>query len=281
MSLPNTGTSTVKTPEFQLVQGLRRTVVDNYGIGAISGDPGTGKTFAAQALRTTLRNNGVRTYWVDVSRGSKSNDMPRQLIKELHPNGSSEGTYFELSQRIDEELHDSGAVVFLDDAQYLSVGLDKARHLHQLGEYTWSMILVGDFELFDKLQSTGHLSTRVDAWVEFQPMTGRRLLTQVRKLHPIFDASTDKALMHADDVQCGGRMREWARLARTLTMAGHAKLTIEGFDVLSSLSMPRPRTREATRPKKDSAATVAARRRRQGAAEPFVTGGAQPQDQSA
>lgn len=119
-----------------------------------------------------------------------------------------------LTDDLQKHLHGTEHVVVVDEAHNLSVKrLQQLRYLHQQGEFTWTLILVG-VTIAEALFTASELRTRTEGLVLFSPLTGAELLVTLKQMHPLFASSSNDALRYVDSQYPQGCLREWARFLR-------------------------------------------------------------------
>ena len=224
-----TGACSVPTQPFQLAQiNLTRAVRLN-DIGVLSGPAGCGKTYALEHFLNTspVMTGRVRTYLEMPPKPAAKEFTVRLLTATVGSCDHRKAAYL-LTNELHDVLYGSNRVVVVDEAHNLGVlGLQSLRYLHQRGEFTWSLVLVGA-RIAEALSAgdVEELKSRAEGLVLFQPLTGAELLASLHKLHPLLTGAANDQLRYVDTQFGRGRFRNWAKFLRVaLELAPKLKTT--------------------------------------------------------
>ncbi len=208
----------VDTPQFRHAQAQLRRVVEIGGIAAISGEPGSGKTFSVDYfLHHSPVMDGRELIWLDSPRKPTTKAITIMLAVALGLKPNPAHSEYLLVEELMPSLRESNAVIVVDEAQELPTdGLQQLRYFHdrcfptRTGEPTgWPLILVGS-TVDRKLNAAQELASRVSAWVQFGRLEPRELLAGLRAWHPLLTEMDPKLLLAIDERQCRGNWRNWA-----------------------------------------------------------------------
>lgn len=207
--------STVRTRTFKTAQVVLRDVVNRNGITAVYGKPGNGKTFAVDHF---LNHDPVMSdrawHWLDMPPTPAIKEVTQRLLAGIGVPFDRRDTQYQLTDDLIPALE--GRVVVLDEAQNLTgPGLQQVRYLHDRGNGSWSLVLVGS--TVDKtLSGAAELSSRVSGWVRFEHMDQRVLLGALRGWHPVMTQLDPSLLLEIDEDYAHGNWRQWAQFLAAL-----------------------------------------------------------------
>ena len=228
----------VPTKQFQKAQlGLAATVRSN-DIAAVYGPPGSGKTHAVRHfINHDPGMTGRRAHWLQMSYRPSPKELAYRLTEQLGANPRGR-TQYELVDFIVDHLRDSHDVLVIDEAHHLpSAGLQQLRYLHDRGESSWSLVLVGS-DIGKALNSAGELRSRVSAAMAFTPLTDQDLVIALRQLHPALDALGNATLRDIDSKFPRGNFRDWVHFTQHATrLAGGKAITPQVIAATLSLCM--------------------------------------------
>jgi hypothetical protein len=209
--------STVTTRTFKKAQLLLGKTVALNDIAAVSGPPGCGKTFAVDHfVHHHPAMAGRSWHWLEMPPKPTTKEVTQRLMRGLGVPFHRTATEYELTEDLVPILAGTGPVVVIDEAQNLkSDGLQQLRYLHDRGEWTWTLILVGS-TVDRALAGAAELSSRVSAWVRFAPLTETPLLAALQAWHPVLAAMDPALLLRIDEVHARGNWRYWAQFLRAL-----------------------------------------------------------------
>jgi DNA transposition AAA+ family ATPase len=213
-----TEVAAVETAPFTKAQLLLGRTVRLNDIIAISGPPGCGKTFAVDHfLRTHPVMSDRVWHWLEMPPQPTTKEVTQRLLRGLDVKFRRGDTEYELTEELVPHLTGSHAVVVIDEAQNLkSNGLQQLRYLHDRGEWTWTLVLVGS-RVDQALSGAAELSSRVSSWVKFEPLSDTAtLLKALRAWHPAVAALSPEVLLRVDELHARGNFRNWAQFLRAL-----------------------------------------------------------------
>lgn len=198
------GATPVLTELFEAVQEFGRQVLALAGILLILGPSGTGKTYAADTLCSSLEVPIVKLHLGSRARGF---EVLRTLLEQLGLPSTSTGRL--LLQEAREALHDRRLVIYVDEAHQLNAeALQQIRYLFDQRGTRFALVMTAvDFN--SAYASTPELATRITRQVDFGPMKGAALLASLKDHHPILRATDDEVLRHLDRFAGMGTWRRW------------------------------------------------------------------------
>jgi DNA transposition AAA+ family ATPase len=209
--------ASVPTKAFRKAQlGLAATVRSN-DIAAVYGPPGSGKTHAVRHFISHAPvMTGRRSHWLQMSYRPTPKELAYRLTAEMGANPRGR-TQYELVDLIVEQLKGSNDVLVIDEAHHLpGAGLQQLRYLHDRGNSSWALFLVGS-DIGKALKSAGELRSRVSAAMSFGPLTDDDLIVALRRLHPSLDALSNATLRDIDDKFPRGNFRDWVHFTQHAT----------------------------------------------------------------
>jgi hypothetical protein len=211
----------LETIGFKMTQHVAADAVSDGEIAAFTGRAGLGKTFAVDHA---ARHSDLPWVWAQIGPSPRPKEVTARLLKAIF--GSfQDGTLYELTDLLVEELASDPRIVVIDDAQNLDKdGLDQIRLLHDLGASGFPLFLVGGEGCADKLASDPQLADRVGGWVKFKPIPSDQIVSLLSEYHPFFEATDPELLAKLDSAYAKGVLRRWARLLKsTLRLAAKTK----------------------------------------------------------
>lgn len=230
------GVAEIPTPQFKRAQAQLRRVVSIGGIAAISGRPGSGKTFSVDYfLHRDPVMAGKPFLWIEPSVNATTKALAIILCRELDVKVSNRDSEFIVVEELMPALRESNAVIAVDEAQRLSTGcLQQLRYFHDRCFPTrpgdpsgWTLLLSGS-SVDRSLGSAAELASRVAAWVRFDKMESKELLQALRAWHPLLAQMDPRLLLLIDQQRCQGVWRDWAQfLAAYIDAHGRAPATTD------------------------------------------------------
>lgn len=198
------GAARVLTEPFEAVQRFGQQVLALAGILLIVGPSGTGKTYAADTLCSSL---GVPVVKLHLGSRARGFDVLRSLLEELGLPSTSNGRL--LLQEARDALIGRVLVIYVDEAHRLNAeALQQIRYLFDQHGMRFALVMTGvDFK--EAFASTPELATRITRRVCFAPMKGAELVASLKRHHPILAATEDETLRHIDRYACRGVWRLW------------------------------------------------------------------------
>jgi hypothetical protein len=201
-----TGAAVVSTESLLLADVAIRDAVDEFGICALMGDAGLGKTFAMQSVLRGLRY---------VALSFPSEPTPRENVAVLYEavTGRDAGrmTRYSLERALKQALCRSQIIV-VDEAETLTVAcLSQLRQLHEDPSTKFALVLIGDATCRATIKSDPRLASRIDASVDFHPMTEADVLAGMPGYHAIYAEVPGDLLLRINQEYAMGRFRLWAK----------------------------------------------------------------------
>jgi DNA transposition AAA+ family ATPase len=216
------GATRILTEPYQAVQEFGRQVLALAGILLIVGPSGTGKTFSADSLCSTL---GVPIVKLHLGAKARGHEVLRALLEQLGLPTTSNGRL--LLQEAREALIGRKLVIHVDEAHRLNAeALQQIRYLFDQHGMRFALVMTAvDFK--DAFASTPELATRITRQVDFAPLRGAELLASLKAHHRILAATDDEALRHLDRLACRGVWRRWENVL--VTAAGYGATSSSGI----------------------------------------------------
>lgn len=207
--------STVGTHTFRKAQAVLREVVNRNGITAVYGQPGNGKTFAVDHFLNHDPAMAHRAWhWLDMPPTPAIKEVTQRLLTGIGVDFDRRDTQYQLTDDLIPALE--GRVVVLDEAQNLTApGLQQVRYLHDRGNGSWSLVLVGS-TVDRTLSGAAELSSRVSGWVKFEHMGQQALLGAVMDWHPVMRQLDRSLLLDIDESYAHGNWRQWGQFLAAL-----------------------------------------------------------------
>jgi hypothetical protein len=158
----------VATRSFQLTQVTLARVVHYNDIGVLSGPPGCGKTYALEAfLAKAAAQAGHEYSYLEMPVARAVKEFNFRMLNAILGGCDDKQTNYQLTDQLAATLHGNNRIVVVDEAHNLNVkGLQRLRHLHQTGEFTWTLILAGA-TIAQSLFGAEELKSRADGLVMF------------------------------------------------------------------------------------------------------------------
>lgn len=210
------GINIVHTDQYRVCQIQLERAVNLKLIAAVHGSAGHGKTFAVdQHIRNlATRPQPPRVAWVEIPHRPRGKTLPVRILEALHGQADDEQTEDRLLIETVESLAEADTVLVVDEASHLRIdGLHQVKHIYDNTNRDTprlSVVLVGGYELPNRLAEDPQLESRVAAWAGFRPLEGAELYDALDQYHPIF-AHTDEAILEDIDRRaCKGSFRTWA-----------------------------------------------------------------------
>jgi hypothetical protein len=222
-----TGATAVPTTAYAMAQYNLARVLRHQDIGVLSGPAGCGKTFALEDfLHHAPAMTGRQYTYLEMSPEPAAKEVTVRLLTAVVGGCDARLPAYLLMDELVAALDGSSRVVVVDEAHNLGVrGLQRLRYLHQRGEFSWSLILVGA-TIAEALFGADELRSRCEGLVVFAPLEGAELLATLKALHPLLAASSHDALRHVNAQFGHGRLRNWAKFLRlALELAPKLKVT--------------------------------------------------------
>ena len=216
------GATRILTEPFQAVQEFGRQVLALGGILLILGASGTGKTYAADTLCSSL---GVPVVKLHLGSRARGLEVLRALLEQLGLPSTSTGRL--LLEEAREALHGRRLVIYVDEAHQLNAeALQQIRYLFDQRGARFAVVMTA-VTFKGVYASTPELRTRVSRQVDFAPLRGAELLASLRGHHPILAGTHDDVLRHIDQYACRGVWRMWETVL--LTAAGYGATATTGI----------------------------------------------------
>jgi hypothetical protein len=244
--------STAHTTAFRHAQIALGQALHHRDIGVLSGEPGSGKTYALEAFLGSPAMDSHSSTWLDMPPKPAAKEVLVRTLQAVTGSANPRCTQYELTDTLVEVLRGSDHVLVIDEAHHLpGAGLQQLRYLHTQCEFTFTLLLAGS-DLASAMGRAPELRSRVESIVVFAPMNSEDLLPTLRSWHPLLAASPSAELRRIDQIWGRGNFRAWAKFLRTAielaavthtdtltTTLTDSVLTILGADGWSTPKSPR------------------------------------------
>jgi len=199
----------VQTPRFLLAMDNMRGVILRCAITVLWGDSGHGKTIAGRAAFEGLAVE--RRCWIKLTTRPNPRVITNTILHKLTGVEHDE-TRWELARTLGRELARSPVVIFVDEAQNLSIEtIEFLRWLHEEHPGRFALILIGGAQLHGRLSRSPQLMRRVFQPTRFKPLDPRHLDGYLRTFHPIYANAQPQLIAHIDQRHCQCNFGFWAR----------------------------------------------------------------------
>lgn len=202
---------TVDTTAYRTAQITCAAAVRHGSIAVLYGPAGCGKTYALEAFLASVDRPVVAI-------SAAPRPSPKQIFEELliELTGTVDAmTTSKLRRHCIEILAEVRPLVAIDEAQNLTtLWLRQLRSLHDEGQRSWPLLLVGGRDCLRRLDESPALKSRAALRVEFAPLSGEVLFTTLAALHPVLARTPQRLLAQIDERYGRGNLRNWSELCR-------------------------------------------------------------------
>lgn len=209
------GGNLVHHDAFDAAINRTRLTISANSIGVLDGEPGSGKSTAAQMAARSL---GFPTVYLTMPANPSQSHLLRELAGEWvgkkFANGARQG---ELQEALKDRLVSEPLLLIIDEAQLLKRrGLSILQYLHDAAGWSFPMLLVG-YQVKRLLETElDTLDSRVGFTTYFQRLSGERLYEYLDALDTRLSQTDRLVLQHLNDRYAGGCLRNWGHIVATL-----------------------------------------------------------------
>jgi len=207
------GANVVNTPDFALALENMRYVRRRHAISLFFGDPGVGKTIAAQAVADSFGDGEGCVVKLTSAPNPRmlANAILERLTGVLH-----DETRWDAARTLKHELEERPRMVIVDEAQ--NAGLDCIewlRWLHEEVPGRLTLLLVGGPQVRARVMRSPQLTRRIFQPTAFRTLPARSVLATIRSFHPMYQHADDELILDIDRRHCHGNFGHWAQLSVT------------------------------------------------------------------
>lgn len=180
---------------------------------AVTGDPGTGKSFAAgQALDAVLESRPELTaVWLELA----SSVRGATLAKELYPQlvgapPPKNALLLDMRNDMAYELARTPRILVLDEAQHVTTeAMQLLRWLYDRPDAKFALTIVATPKLWRRIPP--ELESRITTDIRIERINDDQAPILLAGYHPIFTTAEPELLAHLNRTQARGEFRWWAK----------------------------------------------------------------------
>jgi DNA polymerase III delta prime subunit len=207
------GAHVVNTANFALALENMRYVRRRHAISLFFGDPGVGKTTAAQAIAESFDEGEGCVVKLTTAPNPR---MIANAILERLTGVAHDETRWEAARTLTHELQERPRMVIIDEAQ--NAGLDCIewlRWLHEEVPGRLTLLFVGGPQVRARVMKSPQLTRRIFQPTGFRALPAASVLATIRSFHPMYEAVDDELILDVDRRHCHGNFGHWAQLSIT------------------------------------------------------------------
>lgn len=206
------GASLLVTPYWAMAREGVLDAAAHHAITALTGPPGTGKTFLLDSVTPALDQPVLR---IEPHDDPTMRSITIQMLEQL--TGDEVRGSRHLNVRPLLECLRTPRVVMFDEAQRLNKRcLDHLRYLHDHADTRFTLVLAGGEGCWSVLCSEPQLKRRIWRPAFFKPLSGEEIQTLMPKFHPVWN--TDPEVLDVINNSFGeGLLGNWASITKTAT----------------------------------------------------------------
>ncbi len=207
------GAQVVRTADFALALENMRYVRRRRAISLFYGDPGVGKSVAAQAVASTFCDGEGCV--VNLTTRPNPRMLANTILERLTGVWHNE-TRWDGARVLKHELEDRPRMVVIDEAQNLSLEcIEWLRWLHEEVPGRLTLLFVGGPQVRGRLLRSPQLARRIFQPTAFHALPASSVLAAIRAFHPIYERAADDLITDIDRRHCEGNFGHWAKLSVT------------------------------------------------------------------
>ena len=207
------GANVVNTPDFALALENMRYVRRRHAISLFFGDPGVGKTTAAQAIADSFGDGEGCV--VKLTHAPNPRMLANAILERLTGVFHDE-TRWEAARTLTLELRERPRMVIVDEAQ--NAGLDCIewlRWLHEEVPGRLTLLFVGGPQVRARVMRSPQLTRRIFQPTAFRALPATAVLATIRSFHPMYEDASEELILDVDRRHCHGNFGHWAQLSVT------------------------------------------------------------------
>lgn len=207
------GANVVNTPDFALALENMRYVRRRHAISLFYGDPGVGKSIAAQAVAEQFAPGDGCV----VNLTTRPNPrLLANLILERLTGVDHDETRWDSARTLKRELQERPRTVIVDEAQNAGLEcIDWLRWLHEEAPGRLTLLLVGGPQVRAVLMRSPQLVRRIFQPTAFRALPAAAVLATIRSFHPMYLDAADELILDTDRRHCHGNFGHWAQISVT------------------------------------------------------------------
>lgn len=212
--------------ELRMLEAVR-----DWTLMLVTGDPGTGKSFATgraveRALSTYPK---LQPVWLEMAGSTRGRALAQDLIPQITGSYARPGaTLRDLRQELTIDLAQEHRVIVVDEAQLVTLeALQLLRWLHDRTDARFALVIVGTEKLEHRLPP--EISSRVQSHVRFGRITDAQAPGLLAAYHPIFDGADPAMISRINRLEARGEIRWWAKFL----VRGHRYVARSGETILT------------------------------------------------
>jgi hypothetical protein len=206
------GASVLHTRYLLLTERAITEIMAIFGMGAIVGPAGLGKTFAVSYALESFVGDFVR---LTFDTGATPKLVGDRLMRKI--TGRGPGRSHSLTQeQLLEVLAEKPRLIVIGEAQNLNKScFETLRYLHDNDDTTFALLFDGGDGAWDVLKKERMLRSRIDTRIAVMPLEPEDVVDLLPNYHPIYVGSDPELLLAVDKALARGRLREWAKFTHT------------------------------------------------------------------
>jgi len=206
------GASVLLTRHLLFTEKAIKDIMRYYGMGAIVGPAGLGKTFAVSHALESFVGDVIK---VTFDTGATPKLVADRLMVTL--TGRRAGrTKYEIAEEMLSVLAEKPRLVVIGEAQNLNRAcFETLRYLHDNEQTVFALLFDGGDGCWEVLNKERMLRSRIDRRVAFGPLPPVDIPKLLPSYHPIYQEADPNLLLAIDKSLARGRLREWAKFTHT------------------------------------------------------------------
>ncbi len=207
------GASLLRTPAWALGREGLMEAAQQRAITAVTGPPGTGKTFLLNTVEPELDLPVVR---IEPHLRPSMLSITTQMLEAMTGDPGRGSRHTKIRPLVDALA--SPVVVMVDEAQRMNREcLDHLRYLHDHRDTDFALVLAGGQGCWEVLGREPQLRRRIWRPTFFRPLAPPEVVQLIPKFHAVWQTSTD-VLERLNAEFAHGVLGNWAALTATATL---------------------------------------------------------------